>query len=130
MRQKYALALAAGLPLTTVALAQTQESPPQQPEHILVSTKGYSTNTETLSGINLTPTRHGTYQLDFSQELEEDAMLQVKNTAGKVVFQKPVRKEANRSSWRYQLGRLRADTYLIEVKTSDTTYWTKFKVGK
>ncbi len=85
---------------------------------------------ETLSGINMTPAGKGTFQLDFSQALDEDAMLEIKNSAGKMVYQKPVSVENNRSAWRYNLGRLKPDTYLIEVKTSDTTYWTKFKVGK
>lgn len=133
MKQTYAIALALSLPLTTlttVSIAQTTSLPPQDKEHILVSAENPTTKKETLSGINMTPTKKGTFQLDFSQELDENAMLQVKNSAGKLVYEKPVTTENNRRSWRYQLGKLKPDTYLIEVKTSDTTYWTKFKVGK
>ncbi|WP_276496348.1 hypothetical protein [Pontibacter litorisediminis] len=132
MKQTYAAALALGLPLFSLAnaVAQTTPLPPQEKEHILVTTDHPDTRKETLSGIHMKPASKGTFQLDFSQELDENAMLQVKNSAGKLVHQKPVNVESNRSAWRYNLGRLKPDTYLIEVKTSDTTYWTKFKVGR
>lgn len=131
-KQTYTLALALSLPLfsLTFAKAQTTPLPPQEKEHILVSTEHPDANKETLSGIFLKPTAKGSFELDFTQQLDENAVLFVKSSAGKTVYTKPVSIEGNRSSWRYQLGKLKPDTYLIEVKTSDTTYWTKFKVGK
>jgi hypothetical protein len=134
--QKYVLALVASLPLVALSLtsnAQNQKLPNQEQEHILVaaeSTENDSKKLETLSGINLHPTSKGTFQLDFSQELKEDANLEIKNKAGRIVFQKPVSIANNKTAWRYNVGKLQPDTYLIEVKTSDTTYWTKFKVGR
>ena len=130
MKITYAMALALGLPLFhfTTALAQTTPLLSQEKEHILVAFG--ETGRETLSGINMRPTSKGTFVLDFSQKLDENAMLQVKNAAGKLAYQKPVKVEGNRSAWRYDLGKLQAGTYLIEVKTSDTTYWTAFRVSK
>lgn len=133
MKQKYALILAAGLPLMAAlsAAAQTKRLSKQELEHILVAAEEDSTEAkQTLSGINLRPTKQGSFQLDFSQELDEDAMLQIRNTAGKLVYQKPVSIAGNRSAWRYNVGKLKPDTYLVEVKTSDTTYWTKFRVSR
>ncbi|GAB3204106.1 hypothetical protein ABID22_004006 [Pontibacter aydingkolensis] len=136
MKKKYALALGALLPVLALNLTtQAQNSKIAAPsqEHILVAAEnGESSNpkTETLSGINLTPAQKGTFQLDFSQELDENATLAIKNTAGKVVFQKPISIADNKTSWQYNVGKLKPDTYLVEVKTSDTTYWTKFKISK
>ena len=135
MMKKYALGLSAGLPLialafTTQAQHQKIDSPAQ--EHILVTADRAANDEnkkETLSGIHLQPAAKGTFQLDFSQELDENATLEIKNTAGKVVYKKPISIADNKTSWRYNVGKLRPDTYLIEVKTSDTTYWTKFKIG-
>ncbi|MCX2740352.1 hypothetical protein [Pontibacter anaerobius] len=129
MKQTYAIALALGLPLFSLTTnAQTTQLPAQQQEHILVSAEDSRVSKETLSGIHMTTTKKGTFQLDFSQKLDENALLEVKDSAGKLVYQKPVSVKGNRSAWRYQLGKLKPDTYLIEVKTSDTTYWTKFKI--
>ncbi|OKL40579.1 hypothetical protein [Pontibacter flavimaris] len=134
LKQTYALALALCLPLagltTATSNAQTSPLPAQEKSHILVKADDSTARKETLSGINMTPSGKGTFQLDFSQALDENAVLEVKNSVGKMVYQKPVSVENNRSAWRYQLGKLKPDTYLIEVKTSDTTYWTKFKIGK
>ncbi|AKD05123.1 hypothetical protein POKO110462_21335 [Pontibacter korlensis] len=133
-KQKYTLALAMSLPVFSLAsiasIAQHTALPAQSKEHILVIAEDGDTHIETLSGIHMRPTSKGTFQLDFSQELDENAMLEIKNSAGKLVYQKPVSIEGNRTAWRYQLGKLKPDTYLIEVKTSDTTYWTKFKVSR
>ena len=129
IKQTYTLGLAATL-TSTFALAQNTALPSQQQEHILVSAESGNPVSETLSRINLTPTKHGTYQLDFSQQLDESAMLEITDTAGKLIYKKPVAVDGKRNTWRYQLGKLKPDTYLIEVKTSDTTYWTKFKVGR
>lgn len=135
MKKKYAFNLAVGLPMlafTLSAQAQQQKIAAPAQEHILVTAEsegGNETKKETLSGIHLQPAAKGTFQLDFSQELDENATLEIKNTAGKVVFKKPISIAANKAAWSYNVGKLRPDTYLIEVKTSDTTYWTKFKIS-
>ncbi|RIJ42363.1 hypothetical protein [Pontibacter oryzae] len=116
-----------GLFFSSTTFAQSTATSPVPQDELAQSLQQLGEK-ETLSGINLVPGRNGTYQLDFSQQLEEDATLQVKNTAGRLVYQKPLEAGRNRSAWRYQLGKLKPDTYLIEVKTSDTTYWTKFRV--
>lgn len=136
MKQKYALALATMLPLAAALSFNTTAQnntvlPKQHKQHVLLSSeKDSDTNYETLSGINLHYTGKGTYQLDFSQKLTEDAVLRIKNTVQKVVYQKPVSVNAKSSTWRYKLGKLKPGTYLVEVATSDTTYWTKFKIGR
>lgn len=137
MKQKYALALATMLPLAAAlsfnTTAQNHHTvlPKQHKQHVLLnSEKDNDTNYETLSGINLHYTGKGTYQLDFSQKLTEDAVLSIKNTAQKVVYQKPVSVKTETSTWRYKLGKLKPGTYVVEVATSDTTYWTKFKIGR
>ncbi|WP_230407002.1 T9SS type A sorting domain-containing protein [Pontibacter cellulosilyticus] len=120
----------AALSLTLQAQNQKIAAPAQ--EHILVtadSEEGGENKKETLSGINLKPAAKGTFQLDFAQELDENATLQVKNHAGKTVFTKPVSIADKKNAWSYNVGKLRPDTYLVEVKTSNTTYWTKFKIG-
>lgn len=137
LKQKYTLVLALSLPLTASVFSHTSAQrkitklPAQQKQHVLVSSKASSDiKYETLSGIHLSPSKKGTFELNFSQELKENGVLEIKNRAGKLVYQKPVNISAEQSTWRYNVGKLRPDTYLIEVKTSDTTYWTKFKVGK
>ena len=137
LKQKYTLVLALSLPFSTsvfnhsTAQNQLTELPAQQKQHVLVTSDANSLdNFETLSGIHLSRAKKGTYELNFSQQLKENGVLEIKNRAGKVVYKKPVSIAKAQSSWRYNVGKLRPDTYLIEVKTSDTTYWTKFKVGK
>jgi len=134
MKRKYAQALGASFlfaAITCTATAQRRPMPKQEQEHILIADeKDSSPVKETLSGINLQPGRNGNFQLDFSQQLTEDATLEISNTAGQVVYKQPVSTANNRSSWRYHVGRLRPGIYLIEVKTSDTTYWTKFRISK
>ena len=136
-KQKYTLVLALGLPFTASVFnhtsAQEKITPvsPQQKQHVLVSQYARSDSRfETLSGIHLSPSKKGTYELNFKQELKENGVLEIKNRAGKLVYQKPVSISEAQSQWRYNVGKLKPDTYLIEVKTSDTTYWTKFKVGR
>ncbi|WP_242929327.1 hypothetical protein [Pontibacter vulgaris] len=135
MKTKYALTIAAALPLSVLALTASAQStktklPNQQHEQILIAeTPPDSVNMETLSGINLKPAKKGTFQLSFDQKLKEDAVLEIKNKAGKLVYQKPVMLAKNTNMWSYNVGKLKPDTYLVEVKTSDTTYWTKFKIG-
>ncbi len=130
MKQTYLLA---GAMLLAGFSATAQESSTQLPveQEQLDSTKSDTlARMETLSGIFLNPTKKGTFVLDFSQELKEDAKLEIKNKAGKTVYQKPVSIAKNQKAWKFDLGKLRPDVYLVEVKTSDTTYWTKFKIGK
>lgn len=136
IKQKYTKAIACTLSLAALSLtatAQIQSLPKQELKHILViadeDTTGDTTR-ETLSGINLLPAGKGTFQLDFSQDLEENATLQITDASGKLVFQKPVSIANNKKAWRYNVGKLQPSVYLVEVKTSDTTYWTKFKVGR
>jgi len=137
MKQKYMIALAAILPVTGMAFSATAQEkmeklPGQEKVHVLNIPESDSTTTrsETLSGINLNPAKKGTFQLDFEQALKEDAVLEIKNTAGKLVYQAPVSINDNKQAWKFNVGKLKPDTYLIEVKTSDTTYWTRFKIGR
>ncbi len=137
-KKKYALAVAAALPFSIFAFTASAQGtktklPKQEHEHILIAadTPTDSVNTETLSGINLKPAKKGTFQLSFDQKLKENAVLEIKNRAGQLVYQKPVVLAKNSAtSWTYNIGKLKPDTYLVEVKTSDTTYWTKFKIGR
>ncbi len=134
MKKKYTLALLAILAylpgLTYTAAAQATKMPVQEQKYILVkeASDPNLANPETLSGINLHRAKKGTYQLDFEKQLKEDALLMITNTAGKKVYEKPIAIADRKNAWRYNVGKLRPDTYLVEVKTSNTTYWTKFKV--
>lgn len=137
MKQKYVIAIAAALPLTMLSLAanaqtDSQRLPNQEKVHVLHIPEPDSTTMtmETLSGIHLQPTKKGTFQLDFQQVLKEDARLEIKNKAGKLVYHAPVSIADNKQAWKFNVGKLRPDIYQIEVKTSDTTYWTKFKIGR
>lgn len=137
MKQHYVLVLAALLPLSTIAtnaLAQDAKNqlPDQQKVHVHYIPEGDSVEvlSETLSGIHLLPGKKGNFQLDFKQELKEDARLEIKNKAGKMIYHTPVSIKKNRQAWKFNVGKLRPDIYTVEVKTSDTTYWTKFKVSK
>ena len=133
MKQKYALAAALALPLTlagfTVAAQHSStQLPPVEQEHVLRADS--AKHLETLSGLYLKPTKKGTFTLDFEQELKENALLEIKNKVGKTVYKKPISIAKNEKNWRFDVGKLRPDTYLVEVKTSDTTYWSKFKIGR
>ncbi|WP_239020981.1 T9SS type A sorting domain-containing protein [Pontibacter arcticus] len=134
MKQTYRLALLLGFPLIVFgfsANAQTKPLPASSLEQMLAAAAADTTTyRETLSGIHLKPIKKGNFILDFSQVLKENAMLAITNTAGKLVYQKPVKVSKKQQSWRYNLGKLKPDIYLVEVKTSDTTYWTKFKIGR
>lgn len=131
MKQTYLLA---GALLLAGYSASAQESssqlPPVEQKQLDTASSDTLARMETLSGIFLNPTKKGTFVLDFSQELKEDAKLEVKNKAGKTVYQKPVSIAKNQTAWKFDLGKLKPDVYLVEVKTSDTTYWTKFKISK
>lgn len=136
MKLKYAMALAAALPFTVISLTNAQTDKhrlqDQKKEHIMHVPENDSATAklETLSGINLLPAKKGTFELDFQQELKEDAKLEIKNKAGKLVYRAPVSIADDKQAWKFNVGKLRPDTYQVEVKTSDTTYWTKFKVGR
>lgn len=127
------LGLASSSAFSSQAMGQQSftQLPHQQKQHVLVNAHATSSNhVETLSGIHLYPAEKGTYRLRFEQDLKENGVLEISNTAGSQVYVKPVSISSNKKVWSYNLGKLKPDTYLIEIKTSDTTYWTKFKVGK
>ncbi|MEJ8756987.1 T9SS type A sorting domain-containing protein [Pontibacter sp. H259] len=131
MNQKYAWAIVA-VPFmlhafTANAQDEAKSHPEPKGEHEMHT--ACTNDSETLSGIFLTPAAKGTFKLDFEQQLKENAVLEITNTAGKKVYQKPMDISKNQKNWSYNVGRLKPDTYLVEVKTSDTTYWTKFKIG-
>ncbi|SIT76942.1 hypothetical protein SAMN05444128_0415 [Pontibacter indicus] len=131
MKQTYWLAGAMVLAgfCATAQRSSTQTIPVEQDK--IKEIKADSTvRMETLSGIFLNPTKKGTFVLDFNQVLTENARLEVKNRAGRLVYKKPVSVAKKETAWRFDLGKLRPDTYQIEVITPDTTYWSKFKVGR
>ncbi len=133
MKMKQTFALITGLLLagfTASAQESSTQLPPVEQEQLTATPTDSLNRRETLSGIFLNPSKKGTFVLDFEQELKEDAKLEVKNKAGKTVYRKPVSIAKNEKAWSFDLGKLRPDVYLVEVKTSDTTYWTKFKVGR
>lgn len=133
MKMKQTYALAATLTLagfTASAQNSAKQLPPVEQEHVLKAKTDTVLRRETLSGIHLNPTSKGTFVLDFNQVLTENARLEVKNTAGKMVYKKPVSVAKKETAWRYDLGKLRPGTYQIEVITPDTTYWSKFKIGR
>ncbi|QCR21491.1 hypothetical protein C1N53_03435 [Pontibacter sp. SGAir0037] len=137
MTQKYVPVLTVALVLTVLGLSaqdqQEQTVIKGNPKKFILIKEGSdstSLNRKTLSGIHLTTQKNGSYILDFEQELEENAVLEIKNKAGKAVYQKPVSIEGDKTSWRYSLGKLKPGIYLVEIKTSNTTYWTRFKVRK
>lgn len=135
MNQKYAWVMVAAVPFflqgaPAKAQSDIKALAGKEKEHVLHASPDSTTYSETLSGIFLKPAAKGTFQLDFEQQLKEDAVLAITNTAGQRVFQKPVSVAKKRKAWSYNVGKLKPDTYLVEVKTSDTTYWTRFKIGQ
>ena len=131
MKQTYLLAsvlMLAGF--SAAAQESSTQLPPVEQKQLNVTKPDTLTRLETLSGIFLNPTKKGTFVLDFNQVLTENARLEVKNKSGKIVYKKPVSVAKKESAWRFELGKLRPDTYRVEVITPDTTYWTKFKVGR
>lgn len=132
MNQKYAWAIVAAVPFMLQVFPATaqnlaKDAPTHEKDHELHT--ACTNDSETLSGIFLTPATKGTFKLDFEQQLKENAVLEITDTAGKKVFKKPMDISKNQKNWSYNVGKLKPDTYLVEVKTSDTTYWTKFKIG-
>lgn len=131
MKQTYLLAGALLLAaFSATAQRSSTQLPPAEQDQLKVAKTDTITRMETLSGIFLNPTKKGTFVLDFNQVLTENARLEVKNRAGRIVYKKPVSVAKKETAWRFDLGKLRPDTYQVEVITPDTTYWTKFKVGR
>ena len=133
MKTKQTYWLAGALVLAgfgAVAQQSTTQRPSVEQKQLHVAKPDTTTRMETLSGIFLKPTKKGNFVLDFNQVLTENARLEVKNRAGKLVYKKPVSVAKKETAWRFDLGKLRPDTYQIEVITPDTTYWSKFKVGR
>ncbi|NEM97544.1 T9SS type A sorting domain-containing protein [Pontibacter burrus] len=126
-KQTYAWLIAATVLIVMQAAPAKAQNHENEEHELHTACTNYS---ETLSGIYLNPDKKGTFKLDFEQALKEDAVLEITNTAGQKVFQKPVNNTKTQHAWSYNVGKLKPDTYLVEVKTSDTTYWTRFKVGK
>jgi hypothetical protein len=85
---------------------------------------------ETVSGINIYPhERKNTFMLAFTQSmLKEKAMLTVSAENGDVVFSQVV--EPGKGLKPKSIGNLDEGIYLIEVKTSDTTFWKKIRIVK
>ncbi|KAA5547858.1 T9SS type A sorting domain-containing protein [Adhaeribacter rhizoryzae] len=85
----------------------------------------------TLSGIEVKPNRKtGTFLLIFDQLLTEKGILQVKNTAGQVMFASTFLPALGGSTQTMDIGRLNPGLYSIEVKTSETTFWKKVRIRK
>jgi hypothetical protein len=85
----------------------------------------------TLSGIDVQPNKQtGTFLLKFDQLLPETGFLQVKNTAGKVLFASTILPAKERTSHSMDIGKLTPGVYSIEVKTSDATFWKKVRIRK
>ncbi|MCC9135225.1 T9SS type A sorting domain-containing protein [Pontibacter silvestris] len=131
-KQKNMLRLLFGLGFTIFSLsAKAQATGPDQADELTVNIipADPEENAGALSGINLYPTKEGNYNLHFEQNLNEDAVLEISNTKGRVVYQKPLKVRNKRKSWHYDIGKIKPDTYLVTVRTSDTTYWSRFRVS-
>jgi hypothetical protein len=86
---------------------------------------------ESLSGINLFPDRKtGNFRLRFTQNLKDSANLELKNAAGQVLFAKALSASESYTGKPMEIGQLNAGTYLIEVKSANTTYWKKVRIRK
>ena len=85
----------------------------------------------TLSGIEVQQNKKtGNFLLKFDQLLTETGFLQVKNTAGKVLYASTISPAPAKSSHSMDIGRLNPGLYYIEVKTSETTFWKKVRIRK
>lgn len=139
MKQKCVLVLTSLLAFSAISLSASAQNdatplPPQSKELILVTadSDSISSSLETLSGIHLHRVKKskGEYQLNFAQELKEDATLEITTKAGRKIYQKPISIADSKTVWSYNVGKLKPGIYNVQVKTSDTTYWTSFKVRK
>lgn len=104
----------------TLALADTNAK--KGPEKVI--------RRETLSGIDLYEEKGKSkdFMLSFQQNLVEDGVLTVANSAGKVLFTKPLTAGDHTLAPPMNLGALRNGVYLVEVKTGNTIYWKKLRV--
>jgi hypothetical protein len=85
----------------------------------------------TLSGIDLKPDKKSkTFTLQFDQRLYETGILEIKNTANKVLFTRVLAANSEPLTRTYQVGALKPGLYSIEVKTADTTFWKKVRIRK
>lgn len=85
---------------------------------------------ETISGINVYPhIRKKTFMLSFSQYvLKENALLTLSPENGDAIFSRVLHPGEKLKPTR--IGNLNEGIYLIEVKTSDTTFWKKIRIVK
>jgi hypothetical protein len=82
-----------------------------------------------LSGISVFPNNStGTYTLHFSQELKEAASLKVTNAKKKIVYTNKLGPQPSNTITAFEVGKLYKGIYLVEVKTSNTTYWKELKI--
>ena len=103
----------------TLALADTAK---KGPEKVI--------RRETLSGIDLYEEKGKSkdFMLSFQQNLIEDGVLTVANSAGKVLFTKNLSAGDHTLAPPMNLGVLRNGVYLVEVKTGNTIYWKKLRI--
>ncbi|WP_345168506.1 T9SS type A sorting domain-containing protein [Nibribacter koreensis] len=104
----------------TLALADTNAK--KGPEKVI--------RRETLSGIDLYEEKGKSkdFMLSFQQNLVEDGVLTVANSAGKVLFTKSLTAGDHTLAPPMNLGALRNGVYLVEVKTGNTIYWKKLRI--
>ena len=85
----------------------------------------------TLSGIDLKPDKRSkTFTLLFDQRLYETGILEIKNTANKVLFSRVLAACSEPLTRTFAVGALKPGLYTIEVKTTGTTFWKKIRIGK
>jgi hypothetical protein len=83
-----------------------------------------------LSGITVFPNKStGTFTLEFSQELEESAVVKVTNAKKKVVYTNSLAPQPSNFSKTLDMGKLASGTYLVEVKMANMTYWKELKIS-
>ncbi len=96
-----------------------------------ITTNEDSKRVESLSGINLFPVRKtGNFRLRFSQNLKDSANLELKDSAGKVLFAKELSASESYTGKPMEIGQLNSGIYLIEVRSANTTYWKKVRIRK
>jgi hypothetical protein len=85
----------------------------------------------TLSGIKVQPNKNtGTFQLLFDQLLTETGYVQVKNTAGKVLYASSISPSIAGNTQTMNIGKLNPGLYSIEVKTGEATFWKKIRIHR
>jgi len=84
-----------------------------------------------LSGIHLKSNKStGTFILQLDQHLPEAGLLQIKNTAGKILYSNTLLPSKTPQAHTLDVGKLNPGLYAIEVKTSDATFWKKVRIYK